>query len=604
MFSSIRWRITVPYIVVILITTLGLVLYISSEVRRTQLDELEARVVAETRLMATNIQKCLPGQGMNRPEIERLVRNWADVLDGRVTIIATDGSVVGDSHQPSAAIDSQFYQPEVQQALAEGYGTSIRYSNVLMRYVIYAAVNIETEDVVQGWVRLAVPLDAVQSSVQQLRGTILLAGGVTAALSILLAAYIASRTTRPVKRLTESVERMATGDLSQRLLPTSRDEIGQLTRALNHMADELREKVSTLGLERSRLSAVLDTMADGVVITDAGGRIELFNAAASRILQYEEERALGRRFSQVAYSHRLIELWSQCYETGEVQEETVETSLYGNFLHVTITPLPGGQERYLTMLQDLTHVRRLETVRRDFISNISHELRTPLASLALVVETLQDGAMEDPPAARRFLTHMQTELASLSQMVEELLELSRIESRRVPLVMRVVRVLELVEQPVERLRPQADRKGVDLSISLQANLPRARADAKRIHQVVTNLVHNAIKFTPSGGAITVFARQYEPADDGREENQPETLDAVVIGVTDTGVGIPDEDIDRIFERFYKADRARSEEGTGLGLAIAKHIVQGHGGRIWVESAVGIGSTFYFTLSVAHRGRRR
>ena len=537
---------------------------------------------------------------MTSSQVERLARTWSEVLDGRVTIIAADGSVIADSHRPASEMGTQFYQPEVQQALVDGYGTSIRYSNTLVREVIFAAANIETDGIVQGWVRLALPLDEVQSNVQHLQQTILIAGGVTAALSILLAMYIASRTTSPVKRLTESVERMATGDLSARLLPTTRDEIGQLTRALNHMADELREKVSTLALERSRLSAVLETMADGVIITDEDGRIELFNPAASHILRYGEKRALGRRFSQVVYSHRLIELWGQCYETGQERSETVETSLYGNFLHVTIAPLPGAQERYLTMLQDLTHVRRLETIRRDFISNISHELRTPLASLALVVETLQDGAIEDPPAAQRFLTHMQTELASLTQMVEELLELSRIESRRVPLVTHAVPVSELVEQPIERLLPQAERKGVALNLSLHAHLPRVRADATRIHQVVSNLVHNAIKFTPSGGVITVFAKRYEPDDLADEE----LGEAVVIGVTDTGVGIPDEDVDRIFERFYKTDRARSEEGTGLGLAIAKHIVQGHGGRIWVDSTVGVGSTFYFTLPVAHETSER
>jgi two-component system phosphate regulon sensor histidine kinase PhoR len=597
MFSSIRWRITVPYIVVIIITTLGLTLYISSEVRQTQLYEMESRVVAEARLMAANVRDNLPDAGMDRLEIRRLVSTWAEVIDGRITIIAADGAILGDSHLSSLEAGTQLYQPEIQQALADGFGTSVRYSNELAREVIYAAVTIETDGVLRGWVRLALPLDEVQRSVQQLQETILIAGGITAGFSILLAMYIASRTTSPVKRLTASVERMATGDLGMRLLPTTRDEIGKLTRALNHMADQLRDKVSTLAVERSRLSAVLETMADGVIITDEDGRIELFNPAAAHILQYEGERALGRRFSQVAYSHRLIELWSRCYETGENQNETVETSLYGNFLQVTITPLPGAQERYLTMLQDLTHVRRLETVRRDFISNISHELRTPLASLALVVETLQDGAITDPPAARRFLTHMQTELASLTQMVEELLELSRIESRRVPLVTRAVTVETLIEQPVERLLPQAERKGVALNVSLQADLPRVRADATRIHQVVTNLVHNAIKFTPADGVITIFARRYEPEDD-------EASEAVVIGVTDTGIGIPEEDAERIFERFYKADRARSEEGTGLGLAIAKHIVQGHGGRIWVESTVGIGSTFYFTLNVAHGLQRR
>jgi two-component system phosphate regulon sensor histidine kinase PhoR len=325
--------------------------------------------------------------------------------------------------------------------------------------------------------------------------------------------------------------------------------------------------------------------------------IVLMNAAAARILRYNVTKAVGRRFAQVAYSHQLIELWNRCYETQREQNETVETVLYGNFLHAVITPLRGSSPpRFLVMLQDLTHIRRLETIRRDFISNISHELRTPLASLSLVVETLRDGAIEDPPAARRFLSHMQTELAALTQMVEELLELSRIESGRVPLAMKSTKVKKLIHKPVKRLRPQAERKGVALNVALSDDLPRVRADAKRIHQVVTNLVHNAIKFTPSGGAITAFARvQPVPSEDDQDE-APAGRE-VVIGVTDTGVGIPEEDLGRIFERFYKTDRARTREGTGLGLAIAKHIVQGHQGRIWVESIEGVGSTFFFSLPV-------
>jgi two-component system phosphate regulon sensor histidine kinase PhoR len=236
-------------------------------------------------------------------------------------------------------------------------------------------------------------------------------------------------------------------------------------------------------------------------------------------------------------------------------------------------------------LQDLTQVRRLETVRRDFISNISHELRTPLASLALVVETLQDGALEDPPAARRFLSHMENELGVLTQMVEELLELSRIESGKMPLEARPTEIAALVQTPVERLAPQAERKGVTLTASLAEGLPHVQADVPRIHQVLGNLIHNAIKFTPAGGAVTVFARVKEPG-------------WVTLSVTDTGIGIPADDVPRVFERFYKVDRARSEGGAGLGLAIAKHIVQGHGGRIWVESTEGVGSTFSFTLRVA------
>jgi two-component system phosphate regulon sensor histidine kinase PhoR len=233
------------------------------------------------------------------------------------------------------------------------------------------------------------------------------------------------------------------------------------------------------------------------------------------------------------------------------------------------------------MLQDLTQVRRLQTVRQDFISNVSHELRTPLASLRALTETLRDGALDDPPAASRFLDRMEVELDALTQMVEELLELSRIESGQVPLRLNPVLPHAAVCPPAERLRTQAERNQLDLDVQVARDLPLVLVDAGRIHQVVTNLVHNAIKFTPAGGHIEVRAKS----------------DAawVTVMVKDTGIGIAPHDLPRIFERFYKTDRSRSVGGTGLGLAIAKHLVQAHGGAIWAESQEGKGSVFYFTL---------
>ena len=222
---------------------------------------------------------------------------------------------------------------------------------------------------------------------------------------------------------------------------------------------------------------------------------------------------MDRSFAQVVYNHELIALWNQCLATGEEQTGTVETLLRGAFLQAVITPLYDIEPtRILVILQDLTQVRRLETVRRDFISNVSHELRTPLASLSLVVETLKDGAIEDPPAAQRFLTHMESELTAMTQMVEELLELSRIESDKVPLNIKPTRVRKLITKPVKRLMPQAERQGVTLNLKVPDDLPRVSADAKRIHQVVANLVHNSVKFTPSGGVISVFAKIYDGED--------------------------------------------------------------------------------------------
>jgi two-component system phosphate regulon sensor histidine kinase PhoR len=593
MFRRLRWRIALPYVALILAATLGLTLYVSDQVRQVRLADLEAQLLADARLLAGSVAPLL--QEGTTPEIlDDLAQSWADRLAARVTIIATDGAVLGESHQDRTQMDNHLRRPEVQQALQAGQGSSMRYSATLGFEMMYAAVPVQSrERQTLGVMRVALPLGEIEANIGRLRQGIVLAGLGTALAAALLAVLLAGRTTQPLRQLTAVAERLAAGDLDARLFPSSRDEVGQLTRAFDHMADQIREQVTTLAEEQGRLAAVLDHMADGVLITDEGGQVRLVNAAATRLLETSEERALGRSFAQVAPYHPLIELWKACRELGKEQIEMVEVSRHGLFLQAIVSPFDFAQGRpfeqqgtkgYLVILQDLTRIRRLETVRRDFISNISHELRTPLAGLKALVDTLRGGAIKDPPAAKRFLKRMDTEVDALTQTVEELLELSRIESGQAPLRLVPTLVAEVVVPPVDRLRPQAERAGLEITILLPPQVPPVLADTDRARLVLTNLIHNAVKFTPPGGHITVAAK---PA--GAE---------VILSVEDTGVGIPAEDLPRIFERFYKADRARSGGGTGLGLAIAKHIVQGHGGRLWAESVEGQGSTFSFTLPVA------
>jgi two-component system phosphate regulon sensor histidine kinase PhoR len=465
--------------------------------------------------------------------------------------------------------------------------------------MMYAALAVTDEGRPVGFVRVALSSEDIAASVGRLSQIILTTGLFVALLAVLIALFIAERTARPVRRLTRVAERMAEGDLSARLSPTSRDEVGQLTVAFDHMADQLREKVTTLAEEQGRLAAVLEHMADGVIITDAAARVQLINPAAARLLNTDREVALGQTFVQVVRDHQLVELWEACCQGSEEQTTALELDRLGRFLRVTVTPLHETDPHdRVVILQDLTEIRRLDTVRRDFISNISHELRTPLASLKALVDTLRDGALEDPPAAQRFLDRIETEVDALTQMVQELLELSRIESRQVPLSMVPTSVADVVIPPTERLRPQAERASLSLNVDLSPELPRVLADTERVRQVVTNLVHNAIKFTRPGGQVSV--RAYAAAGDGRSPVADRDGPTVVIEVADTGVGIPIDDVPRIFERFYKADRARSGGGTGLGLAIAKHIVQGHGGHIWAESIEGQGSTFCFSLPAVNQ----
>jgi two-component system phosphate regulon sensor histidine kinase PhoR len=401
-----------------------------------------------------------------------------------------------------------------------------------------------------------------------------------------LAIYVANWVSEPVRDLTEVVQRMANGDLNARLLPSTEDEVGQLTHAFNLLGEQLQEQITALTKERTRLTTILENMADGVVITNERGIVEMINSAAGRILDVSPQQSIGQSFSAIARHHHLIDLWHLSRERGEEQIEALETNLpHGRFLQVIITPLPDRlAPGYLVILQNLTRIRRLETIRRDFISNISHELRTPLASLRAIAETLQDGAIDDPPVARRFLRHIASEVNAMSQLINELLELSRIESGKVPLEKHPTPVSELIIPPTERLLPQAERSGLTVDISIPEDLPLVYVDAERIQLVITNLVHNALKFTPVGGNVTVRGALRD--------------DGVHITVEDTGIGIPQEEQSRIFERFYKADRARSGRGTGLGLAIAKHIIQAHGGRIWVESEPNVGSAFTFTLPLS------
>ena len=591
LFRNIRWRIAFPYVVLVLLLMGGLTIYLSSLFQNDYLDDIQKQLRSDTVFAGQVIDDWL-ARGSGPADLnDDLARRWSETLGMRVTIIDVDGSVIAESSSDRDRMDNHLGRPEVQQALAQGWGMSSRPSRTMGYEMLYGAAPFGVEEGAAqplGIVRLAVPLSEIDAGVVQVRHTILIFALIASILAIALASLIADRTVRPIRDLTLVAERMAQGDLSARLLPSTRDEVGKLTVMFNWMSEQLQEQVGSLSSQRRRLAAILEHMADGMIITDEQGQVQMINRAAARLLRSTQNAALGRSFAQVVRDHQLVQVWQQCNQWDEEQIATIEIDRHSLFVRVVVTPLHERESRScLTILQDLTQIRRLESVRRDFIVNISHEIRTPLASLKSLVDTLRDGAIDDPPAAQRFLDRMDTEVDELTQMVEELIELSRIESGRVPFHLTSTSVADLVLLPVERLRPQAQRASLALEVDLPPGLPPVMADIERIRRVITNLVHNAIKFTPVGGSIIVSAS----ADAQAQE--------IVIAVRDTGVGIGADDLSRIFERFYKADRSRRGSGTGLGLAIARHTIQNHNGRIWVDSVEGEGSTFYFSLPIAN-----
>jgi two-component system phosphate regulon sensor histidine kinase PhoR len=597
-FHSIRWRIAIPYTVLTLLIMMALTLFVTERARSAHLADLKAQSLAEARLVADHARRLL-ADGQSAEALDEATRRWAEAIDARVTLVDPQGQVVGESQADRSRMDNHLSRPEVQEALASGVGASQRRSDTVDQMMLYTAVPIQDGGQTVGIARVGLSLSRIDAQVAGLRRPLIAASLAAAGLVFLLALLVAGRTTRPVVRLTEVADAIASGDFSTRLAPTTRDEVGQLTSAFNKMADELDDKMSRLTEERSRLATVLENMADGVIITDTGGAVRLINTAATRLLNTTPSNALGRSFAQVVRHYQIIDLWQQCRAQNESQVAPIEIDRQGIFWQVIITSFhETGARGYLVIIQDLSRIRRLETVRRDFISNISHELRTPLASLKALTETLRDGALDDPPAAERFLDSMETEIDALTQMVQELLELSRIESGQVALRLRPTPVEDIILPPVERLLPQAERSEVELLTELPSDLPSVLADVERTQQVVTNLVHNAIKFTPQEGRIFVRAWSSQAEKLPLEARQGSGGPMVVVEVTDTGAGIPARDLPRVFERFYKADRARGRGGTGLGLSIARHLVESHGGRIWVTSQEGSGSSFFFTLPAA------
>lgn len=336
--------------------------------------------------------------------------------------------------------------------------------------------------------------------------------------------------------------------------------------------------------QHERLQAILHHLRDGLILLTPEGTVADLNLAAAALFAITPEQARGRTLMQALRHHRLAELWAACRRTGQEQHEALELPSR-RFVHCIAFPLGAEHPGQVALLvQDLTRVRHLETMRRDFIANLSHELRTPLAALQALAETLQAGALDDPQVASRFLQRMVDEVATLNRLVQDLLDLSRLERGQVPLQLEPIAPREALEAACDRFALAAERQGVTLTVQAPADLPPVLADRGRLQQVLGNLLDNALRFTPQGGHIILGA-----AAQGHE---------IRFWVQDSGPGIPPEHLPRVFERFYKVDPARQRRGTGLGLAIAKHIVEAHGGRIGVESQVGQGSTFWFTLPQA------
>lgn len=584
MLRSMRWRIALAFAALIAACVGGLSAYLSWFFRDNYVDNLRTQLTDQARLVGDAGEVYFVGGQAG--EVDTLAKRLGGQIDARVTIIGIDGTVLGDSEEDPALMENHGGRPEVVEAIAGGTGDDIRRSETLYRDMMYVAAAIAPQGETVGVARVALPLTEINGAMGHVNVVIAVGAVIAAVLGILLALLITRMIVEPIKGLTFVTREMAEGRLDQEIHAVSRDEVGDLSRAFNRMASRLKEAMGQVTAERDRMGIVLASMGDAIFVLDGEGRVTMTNRAAEKVLQVPRAAAIGRHLIEAVRDHEIDALVQRCLAGGGQQSGLVNMRSGKVLLGIIATPFQE-QAGCLVLVQDLTEVRKQETVRRDFMANLSHELRTPVASIKALSETLRDGAVRDTAVAGDFLDKINLEADRLAQMVQEMGDLSRIESGEAPLQRSPVNMAGVAARVVDRLRPQADRAGLQMGVDVNPGLPAVSADAARIEQVLVNLVHNAIKFTPPGGKVDITART-----EG---------DRLVVSVSDTGVGIPEDDLPRVFERFYKADKARAGGGTGLGLAIARHVVEAHGGRIWVESVEGEGATFSFSLPASPSG---
>jgi two-component system phosphate regulon sensor histidine kinase PhoR len=582
------------FLTYLLISTLGLciagVLIFSSE-RKRSLAQLEKSMISQTRLLSESFTYPLL-ENLEPMKADSLADELGHKIEGRITIIDTRGRVIADSYRSGENLlqmENHSNRPEVISALEDTVGKSIRFSNTIKTDMFYLALPIKFQDEIVGIARLALPLTEVKEHRNRIIGIVFIGLLIGFIFSLILSFGFANTVTKPLRQMMQIGKLMSRGDFTQRVRIRTGDEIGELGQILNQMSVELAKKIAQITEDKSQLQSILSSMTEGVMAVDNQGNVVLVNDALSRMFELIPP-LYGNPHYEIIRDHDLNEFIREVLTTKKEKGKEI------SFIHpeereimiesALVRQKSKGGIFAVFVFHDITEFKKLEIVRKDFVANVSHELKTPLTSIKGFVEALRDGAIKDPEQCSRFLSIISHHTDRMNKIISDLLQLSQIESREFELKMEPFSNKELIEEVIHSLKRSADEKSQNIEVNLHSEDQKVLGDKYRINQTLTNLLDNAIKYTPEKGNIKI-----QTQDKG---------DFIEIAVIDDGIGIPKKDLSRIFERFYTIDKARSRElgGTGLGLSIVRHIIQAHGGKVNVESEMGKGSKFSFTLRKA------
>jgi two-component system, OmpR family, phosphate regulon sensor histidine kinase PhoR len=567
------------YLAIVLFLFVVFYFFAATAIKDFHIASLSAKMRDEARLVSRFLPLDVSG-----PSLDRICRELEQDLGSRITVIDLDGKVLGDSEESSSVMENHATRPEVLQALATGTGTSARYSTTVRHEMLYRAV---LEPGNRRIVRLSVPLGTVEEAERSIRRAILLGLLLFSGLGLLPVLFFSRQLERRVQRMVDFSENVSRGSFPAPIPLGREDEFTVLERNLNAMSLAIQEKIRSVVGEKEKLDSILRCMTEGVLVLDMRGRLILSNQNAQRMFGMPRATPQGASLMEVSRHPEMRKLADEILACDLSSERFVKEIAFDDrrWFSVTAVDLRGPDEKpvgYILVFHDVTELTRLETMRADLVANVSHELRTPLTAIRGYVETLLQSPPSDPKEAGRFLDIIQRHSERLGRLIDDLLTLSDLESGKIQLNPEKLRPAELIHRVLEIFQDRAAKRNIQLAEQPAQGLPAIVGDSDRLQQILINLIDNAMKYTPAGGKIEV--RAAPAADHGAA--------MVEIAVADTGCGIPEKDLPRLTERFYRVDKARSREmgGTGLGLAIVKHIVQAHGGRLEIESRIQKGTT--------------
>ena len=585
--KSFKFKIIFSYVFIVLASFSFIAFFLDKNLEENSLREIKSSLVTQANLIGSQI----PASSLRTEDslyLGLLVKGLKPKTKCRVTIINPKGKVLADSdktNQEILAMENHSGRPEVRAALEGATGIDTHYSYTLKIEMLYVALPIKEKNEVVGILRLALPLESVQRTLFVIRKTILLGLVFALGLAFVLGLIVAGNAIKPINRMIQVSRKYSEGDFSRRIIQSSKDELGQLAATLNKMAQGLEDKIREIKTQNHKLEAVFNSMVEGIIVVDEATRIISINPAIEKIFHISEKEAQGKVFLEAIRNNDISEVINMVLKTQLPYSAEIGLVLpVRRIFEVNATPVFDNDEisGCLVVTHDITELRRLETIRKDFVANVSHELKTPLTSIKGFVETLLEGALDDKENNRGFLKIIHDHAERLNTLVNDLLSLSHLEVKEIKLGKEEFNLREQLAVILQGFNSQLKRKNIEIKDELPSGL-QVRADKGRLEQVLTNLLDNAIKFNKEKGVIKVYSQDLD--------------NKVKITIEDSGIGIPEKDIPRIFERFYRVDKARSRElgGTGLGLSIVKHIVELHGGSVGVESTEGLGSKFFFIL---------